>query len=94
MMMLRSGKEEDHDVEDVEENDEKDETAAEDEVEEDDVAKDEVEDDDVEEEDVEEEDRFQDLGPHFVRAHSRNACQNITRGTSCGNLQEKCRGPE
>ena len=93
MMMLRSGKEEDHDVEDVEENDEKDETAAEDEVEEDDVAKDEVEDDDVEE-DVEEEDRFQDLGPHFVRAHSRNACQNITRGTSCGNLQEKCGGPE
>ena len=91
--MLRSGKEEDHDVEDVEENDEKDETAAEDEVEEDDVAKDEVEDDDVEE-DVEEEDRFQDLGPHFVRAHSRNACQNITRGTSCGNLQEKCGGPE
>ena len=93
MMMLRSGKEEDHDVEDVEENDEKDETAAEDEVEEDDVAKDEVEDDDGEE-DVEEEDRFQDLGPHFVRAHSRNACQNITRGTSCGNLQEKCGGPE
>ena len=25
---------------------------------------------------------------------SRNACQNVTRATFYGNLQEKCRGPE
>ena len=29
-----------------------------------------------------------------VSLRSRNACQDFTRGTLYGNLQEKCRGPE
>ena len=39
------------------------------------------------------------LGPEHRRTlcaslPSRNTCQDFTRATSCGNLQEKCRGPE